>query len=212
MSNDSFIDDLVSELTPVRRSNPATIALLLGVLFALPVLFIWWLEGPRRNLYEVVYFPTFILETIVLAAITALALYCALQERIPGRANQRLFQLCAALSLFWIAALTLRFAAGWYSAGVMPAKGDGYTCIIGELIMGSLPAIGLFLISRTAAPTRLTREGFLIGIAAFGGSALGLQLFCWDESSLHIIVYHLLPAAALCLLCTIAARTLLKWN
>jgi len=87
---------------------------------------------------------------------------------------------------------------------------EGMECLWQTVLLGAAPlAAGAWLLTRTA---RSSVRALAMGLAAAGVGLLVLQLHCADGHRAHLLVFHLLPWAALAGLLVLVRRWLPSWS
>lgn len=139
---------------------------------------------------------------LFLSAATVLALLVtpgAWLALAPGRRWPR-----AALGLGALAPLAVLLAADGRAANTRFLQGS--SCLLTVLLLSILPlAGGSWLLTRVAySPLR----ALAVGLVSAGVGLLALQFHCADGTSSHLLVFHVLPWAALGVLAVLLRRRL----
>lgn len=204
-----LIDELVTELRPVRRPGKvgrgALLCLLAATLWSVVIVLV---TGPLRPgaLHDLATHPLFIAETLLAAlAIVALAV-AALRSAIPGEPRTALRLLWLLPVVAWVAVYVaeLAFPPAWVSN-----LGGRYECHF-QVMLFSLPAFALFLWSaRRLFPLRPRSTGFLAGAAAAAIPGALMQFGCMYVPR-HILIHHIAPVAIIAVLGALVGPTLLR--
>lgn len=127
----------------------------------------------------------FLAAALVLAALVTAG---ALLAFAPGRSGLK-----AALALAALAPVAVLLAGDGHAAN--PRFVDGVSCLLAVLLLSALPlAAGAWLLTQVAySPLR----ALVVGLLSAGVGLLVLQFHCADGASPHLLVFHVLPWAAL---------------
>ncbi len=137
---------------------------------------------------------------VVLAALALGGIFLALAPRR--------FWLDGALGLAALAPVAVLLAGDGHAGA--PHFLDGMSCLWTVLALAALPLSGgAWLLTRVAySPARAVA----VGLISAGVGLLVLQLTCNDGSSRHLLVFHLLPWAALGAVAVLVRRALPTWS
>lgn len=193
MKTENLIQELTQELKPVKRleSPLKRLVRFAGVavfcfLGALSIL------GVREDLNEVFSNPAFLLQAIILFALTILSGLSALILSVPGEERSPIVR--------WIPILVFVLWAGTLGSLLFLVEdagpvGRGLNCIRDILVFGALPGAVLFIMVRKATTFKFGWSGFLLLLSVASLGALGTQFVCRNDSPLHLLVWHFLPVA-----------------
>lgn len=191
---DVLIEPLLEGLQPVKRLWPVRVRLTLWIALELGIVAMVAIVFPRARLLAAFHDPHYALEIASLGAVGVLAAALALRSAIPGRAATRneLFM----LSMLGLAVLLL-IARGPATIGVSLAEfiHAGARCLGCTVILALLPWLALFWAVRRGAPMEQKSTGWLIGLAAFSFAFVSSRLGCSIDSSMHVLMWHAMPAA-----------------
>lgn len=200
------IDDMVEDLTPVKRVSVAAYTVRIGVAFALAAGFVWFAVRPRPDLAMAMGTETFWYKQALLALPVAIGAVLTWRLARPG-ALSTLPVSAAITGVFSIAALTLmviELGGERPMAELRGAGANGLHCLVfGTLAALPMLAIGLQWL-RGMAPTRLPAASIALGALAAGVGMSAYALHCPYESAGYILVWYGLAMA----LVVIAARTI----
>jgi len=199
MEKEELIEKLTGELEPVRRlAKPAHRLLAWGIAATLLVLALTLLMGSFRTgfLNQLMSGPRFLTETLLGAALMALAAYSALLLCVPGESRSKLenllvpFLLCSWMGLFLY---------GWYFPEFeINTIGHRPLCVV-EVFVYAIPVFAALLyLAQRAVPLQPGKTGALMGLAACALPATVMQLACVYSPG-HALTFHVLPV----LLCTL---------
>lgn len=197
-----LIVELVARATPVMRLEPVSVRLLRWLVVAITATAGGvWLLGARHDLAMALGAPD-VLTSLGIAALTAVSAGAvALALSVPGASESKwLHRLPAAAAVIWIAMLWQLSRMAGVSMGAMLREPLHIACGIRVIALAVIPTFALF---------RSVRRGFALdrvtaaAMAALGGAALAaaaVQMVCPIDRPAHILVAHLLPAAAIAVL------------
>jgi hypothetical protein len=181
----TLTDRLVADLRPVRRLRPAVV-LAVCVLLQAVVLATVVAAWRRPDLRHVLGEPLYLFEVAACALLAAGAAWLAALAAIPDRAPR-----AGWLVLLVVLALA---ALGPFADGAPgPAVGAGVGCVVGTILIAALPWAVLVLVLRAGAPVAPATAGTLAGAAAFLVGAAGMRLVCPQDTSAHLVPFHVLP-------------------
>ncbi|MGH8014472.1 MAG: NrsF family protein [Candidatus Binataceae bacterium] len=192
---DALLGRAIEELRPVKRIWPVNVRLALWLLLELAVLAGIALTFPRADLYARLHNLHYLLVLGSFVVLGVVAASLALRTAIPGREASRLeLTLVGGMALGAILVVSRGSFAINFSLGEFIR--DGVPCMVCTGLWAALPWLMLFWAVRRAAPLSLNVAGGLIGAAAFAFAFAASRLACPIDGTLHILVWHVLPAAA----------------
>ncbi|MEH6591787.1 MAG: NrsF family protein [Halioglobus sp.] len=188
----SLIDSLASDLTPVRTVKSidvmALVWLLLSAAYVVAVTHI--LGSARENAtIQLINEPRFLMETLLgFSAITTTAL-AAFRAAIPGATRKRLVTLSIVLMVLWIANYVIGLAAPTLEPSMLGKRDHCFT----ETLLYALPPMfsALYLVRRLY-PLRPMRTAIGFSLAAGMLPALYMQIACMYVPN-HILMFHIIP-------------------
>lgn len=195
MARPDFIDDLVSDLAPVRPAAPwlqttLTWFLVSWVLVGSAIL----ASGPLREgiLTELMRSPRFALELMLGFAAGLAAIWAGLEFGVPGAyAARRLWTPPLLLFGAWVLAVGSELIDP-RTLMPMPMHGKRAHCFLQTLLISLPPyTVALFFLRGRIAYAQ-TRAGLLMGAAAAAIPALWMHVACRAEP-LHVLIFHLSP-------------------
>lgn len=192
MKTTDLVNDLVRQLKPTRVVKfsfldllKVVIAGLFSVFAAVAVL------GLRGDIGQQAISVRFALESFWLLALATLSILAAFSLSIPSLQNQKFYKIpLAAFFLFLTSALYSFFI----SSDPFLYLGHGFSCVSEIISISILPASILFYFIRRAASLRRDLVGTLVFLSGLSFGLLGVQLTCIDGTSLHILLWHILPS------------------
>jgi hypothetical protein len=207
MPSDRLIDQLVSDLKPVRVRRGGRDALLLGVLCAMEFGLFLALGPMRPDMAMAMHMPSFWWKLGSLGLMAAMGATVAILSFDPVQSPRR--------GLRWMVGIIgCSLAAGWLvdaSRAGLPELAarlnwrDGLQCMA-KMIVLSMPAVAaLAVLMRRGAPTDTGGTAFAVGLAAASWGAFVFVFACPYDDPLYIAVWY----TAGCGLVTILSRLLL---
>jgi hypothetical protein len=189
-----LIDDLVRDLTPVRRPGrvgyPTALWLLAATVYGLVIVFVTGPVRPGALMDFATHLPYVAETALAVFAIAALAV-ATLRTAIPARLPSQRWLVWLLPLAVWVAVyvVELRYPPAYYSS-----LGGRYECLW-QVFLFSLPALALMLWSaRRQFPLRPRVTGFLAGAAAAAIPGELMQFGCLYVPE-HILTHHLFPIA-----------------
>jgi hypothetical protein len=189
----AIVERIVVELRPVRRIWPVSLRLGLWIALEVGLLLLLIDHDYRPDLTRQLRNPWYIFEAAGFAAAGTLAGLLALRAAIPGR-EPRKVELFLLLFLTVASALLLFHEPANEHLQLADFIYKGVPCTIRIGVFALLPWLGLFWAARRGAPLAAGAEGALIGAAAFLFSFALMRANCPLDDSLHVLMWHLLPA------------------
>jgi hypothetical protein len=192
---DVLVDRVIENFAPARRIWPVGARLALWLALECGILLLIAFGVPRPDLLMALHTPWYLLQSGLFIFAGAVAAALALRTAIPGREATRNELIAVA-----VAAMTAVLAAA-----LMPAQTGisvnaffhlGVRCLECTWVFAALPWFALFWAVKRGAPFLTRMEGVLIGTAAFSFAFAATRLGCSIDDSLHLLVWHIMPAAA----------------
>lgn len=208
MKRGDIIDSLVAELAPVRRLRGADVRATLWISFAcVCVGLVCCGVGARPDLSDKLRDAEYLAQAAALLAMLGFAARQAFRSSIPGIAVSLVQQTAPAIaSAAWVA-FVLR---GSPSASELSSSwAAGLPCVVRIVGLALVPAITIFAMLRRAAPISCRRTGLLAATSAAALGAVGTQLICAKDGSLHVLLWHAGPIGLAAGLGLAAGRLLL---
>lgn len=153
-------------------------------------------------------------ELPLLALIAYLAARAALQSLTPGRPVSRVLVggVTGSLALWMLASFGVMGAhvvgGRWNPSD---AGTGGLQCSLKMTVVAVIFALGLWIVMRRGASTRPGQSAYWGALAAFALAAFWQRIACPSDSSVHLVVYHLLPIVPLVALGRAALRYSTRW-
>ena len=203
-----LINQLTSELKPVQKIKftyfdqfKIILAGFSSVTLAVLIL------GFRQDIRDQVIVFKYVFETVALFLLTILSTLAAFSLSVPNKDSKNIYKYpFAALIVF------LLFFAYAFITNHEPLVYSGHTslCAFEILIIGAWPSTLLFFTLKKAAILNRNLVGFLILLTGTSFGLLATQLTCKDDTPLHILVWHILPATVILLLSLMTSKKLFK--
>ncbi|WP_428628407.1 NrsF family protein [Sphingopyxis sp.] len=213
LSIDHLIDDLASELEPVRPRRVARGSLWVVGGWTVGATLLLWLSGMRHDLAAGAMMPPLpLLAFWLIVALGVATAWSALRMGLPGVGRDYSGWRWAGL-----AALALPFSAlvmgfGDHHAAMEAARPEnGLRCMIEGVLAGLGVGAALFAWLKRGAPTSPTRAGWVIGIAAGAAGATIVALHCASNDMMHIALWHGLAVALSGVAGRLLLAPLLRW-
>jgi hypothetical protein len=133
------------------------------------------------------------LESVMPLLLSAAAASSAFRLAVPGAERRHVTRWwpLAALAA-WVLAIAVRFAAG-----EDPVVDTGIKCLWRIGVLTAIPLTVLVVMLRRAAPHKTRWTGSLAFLAASALATAASQLICPKDGALHIIMWHIAPAAGI---------------
>lgn len=177
------------------------------------VVFLLLLVVPiRANLsYLIFHAPYFWTETFLSSFLCLILLYLTYLSALPGRLKNNFYWPAVALAVSLIAAILYRF--NFVEARTELSQLGFFLPRCGLIILpiGFVTALAMFFVLRKAAPTRLKTTSALMALTAGTFNICLMQMICKYDSSVHLLVWHILPVALLSVIMIPVGQRLLRW-
>lgn len=211
-------DTLIAELAEKGARKPMP-GLLLQLSAWLAAAWLWmgavvFLAGLRPDIAGRLAEPFYLAELALLAVLGGTAALAALAFSRPDDCQMP-----------WVRFIPLSFAAVWPVAAflnmdpvaVSSLAGDSlhsarFDCVRCILELSLPPGIAMFLIVRTGVAIRVLWAGGMAAAAAATFAYLAMRLIEPSDSPAHLLLWHALPVAVLCLAGMAAGKLFLRWN
>lgn len=205
MKTEEVVRALAADLEPVRRLRRVGSRALLWA--ALALAFVAggsWALGPRADLLQKLSDPSYLAETAVLLAVFVLGSRSAFRLSVPGLERGWIGRVAPAAGLAaWVLLVVARYPAE------QPMV-DGLGCIANMTALGLIPAVAALRMLRTGAPMESGWAGAHGALAAASLAMLGVHSICAHDGPAHVMVFHVLPVAAVALLGAVVGRIFLR--
>ncbi len=192
MSNERIIDQLVSDLAPVRPRKAWRDALWLGVVGLVELVLVVATSAPRADLAVAMTGPMFwwkLASCAGIAAAGAAALFALLTPEARVDAGRR-WMLGAAGVAALIGVVLIGISALPAAVQMTLDWREGLACV-GMVELYALPMLlATLLIARRAAPSSPRAAAFAAGLASAGWGALLFVWWCPHDDPLYIVVWY----------------------
>ena len=192
---DVLVDRVIENFAPARRIWPVKARLALWLAVECGILLLIAFGVPRPDLIAALQTPWYLLQSGLFIFAGAVAAALALRTAIPGREATREELIVVALAAM-TAALAAALVPAHTEITVSAFFHSGVRCLVCTAVFAALPWFALFWAVKRGAPFLTRMEGVLIGTAAFSFAFAATRLGCPIDDSLHILVWHIMPAAA----------------
>lgn len=159
--------------------------------------------GLRFDIQNQILTARFLVDTFLLFLLGVLSIMAAFSLSIPSTKSRNIYR-------FPLFVFGLILAATCYSfltaSNPFLYLGHGFLCVFEMISIGAIPAAILFYFIRQAAVLKRDLVGILILMGGISFGLLGTQFTCFDSSSMHILLWHLLPSVVLLILGIFLAR------
>jgi hypothetical protein len=206
MSNDPFLDGLVTDLQPVRRRDPRLEGLAFAGLCALE-LALWLASGNvRPGLMHALTIPTFWWKFVTAGLLAVLGATATIASLEPTRSPRPgLIAIAAAAGVFVAVGVRLASQVGLANLWARLDWTDGVDCVVKIVLLSAPPMAGLAFLVRRGAPTDLAGVSLAASVAAAAWAAFVFLFCCPHDDPVYILAWY--PLA--CGLSTLLARTAL---
>lgn len=206
------IDDLVSDLAPVRRIRPIQIWLRALTGTAVAVAAVWFLFGLRADVLAGEPDGIVLLRggTLLLLGGSAIAALAAAARPGVGHASDGWRWVLAAAALFPLVTIILTVAERALPMAVLTASSGPWCLGIGG---GSGLVIGTVLTAwlRQGAPVSLERAGWLVGLAAGSFGTFAYSLHCPSSTVQYIGIWYTAAIGLCAVIARLVVPRLLRW-
>lgn len=189
----ALVDHLVAELRPVRRLWPVRVRLAIWIAFEAGLLLYVIRITHRTNLAQQLRDPWYLLGIVGFAMAGVVGAAFSLRSAIPGRDPRRI-EVGLLMALTVAAALLLLHEPIILGTPLGYFIHKGQRCALEIALFAAVPLMMLLWAVRRGAPLTRGRAGALAGAGAFLFSFALMRVICPIDESLHLFVWHLLPA------------------
>ncbi|MCZ8086370.1 MAG: NrsF family protein [Brevundimonas sp.] len=209
MRTEDLVEALAGEIRPVRPVRAPILPLLAGAVIA--VMVVWIVLGPRPDLTQAIWGPTFWLKAAYTLALAGAALWLTDRLGRPGAAGG-----LAAATLAGVVVVAA-VAAGLEQAAL---AGGRLEALLGQswsqcplLIVGVAIVTGpaIFAGARRFAPTRPAIMGAAVGVLTGGIAATAYSLHCPEQTASFVAVWYTLGVAGAGAIGALAGHFALRW-
>lgn len=208
MKNHELIDQLATNLKPVRPFSPLRNTLIWAVVSLVSITILLLTMMPLRQVSQMLGQPVSVISGLCFLLSSVFLAFTVNLMAVPGRTNRRL--------MLWISLAIYLLLFSVLLGTAISLKGlivlSGTDCVMGVIILSIVPLIFFFNIIRKLAPTSQCLTGLLLGLAACALGAFGIGFSCASGYPLHLLVFHLTaPALLLGGLGSFVGKKWLKW-
>jgi hypothetical protein len=207
----ALVERMVAELRPVRRLWPIRLRLALWIAFEAGLLLFAIHHSKRTDLPQELANPWYLLSVGGSAAAGVLGALLALRSAIPGREPRPRE---AALLLILTGASMLILLHQPINADVPMGTfiSRGLPCVFGISTLACLPLLALLWAMRRGAPLTRGFDGALAGAGAFLVAFALMRVRCPIDESLHLLVWHVIPALIGVAVSACSGLLLFRWR
>ncbi|MCB0328641.1 MAG: DUF1109 family protein [Bdellovibrionales bacterium] len=199
MDTSELIKHLAADVKPMKH-GPTLFARIAGwgvsmVLFGAVTVLIM---GTRADIHSVLYTPRFAIESLSILIAGIMAGVLALLLSSPGRRTRRYTVTAFIASGLWLISIVTAFVLqGSTESLLLGMKIGGIVCSQKVIGLAILPALVLTALLRMGSVVAGRLAGALLLVAAGLFGMFALQFGCGSDNTAHLMLYHLLPVAAL---------------
>ena len=214
MSTEDLIQELASDLQPVRRLRPLSVRVAGWFVVALASLaLVMIVMGVRRELGDAADRADFAIEAALLIVTALSAAVGALMVSIPGAERSAFVRslpvVLGTATIVWALGELVMAAATGAPTGRLTFA---WHCVYKTASVAAIPSVLLFLMVRRAAPLRAARAGFLVLLATAAVGVLGANIICPNDRPLHMLLWHAAPLMVFAGLGAALGTWLLRWQ
>ena len=213
MSNNRLVDQLVSELQPVRRRRASRDAVVLAFICLVELVLFLSLGAMRPDAAAAMELPSFWWKLGSLGVIALVGATVAIMSFDPVRSPRAgLRWLLAILAVSLVAGWLIDASrAGWPTLAARVDWKDGLLCS-GKTVILSIPAvIGLGLLMRRGAATDAAGTALPAGIAAAAWGAFVFVFACPYDDPLYIALWYGVGCGLVTALARVLLPPLTRW-
>ncbi|MBV8356332.1 MAG: DUF1109 family protein [Deltaproteobacteria bacterium] len=192
---DELINRLIEKFEPARRIWPIWARLALWLILEFSILSLVAFGAPRPNLLAALGNPAYVMQVVLFVVVGVAAAALALRTAIPGL-EATTMQLSPVFLAAAVSILVAALAPAQTEISLGAFIGVGMKCLVCTGLLAALPWLALFWAVRRGAPLASHLAGVLVGVAAFSFACAATRLGCPIDDSLHVLTWHLFPAAA----------------
>jgi hypothetical protein len=208
-TQDSLIDSLASDLTPVRTMiSIDALALTWLLLSAVYVVAVTHILGPAREnaTVQLITEPRFLMENLLGFSAIATTALAAFRDAVPGASRKPLATLAIVLMTLWIA----NYVIGLVAPALEPSMlGKRDHCFMETLLYALPPMLAAQYLVWRLYPLKPMRAAFSFSLAAGMLPAFYMQIACMYAPN-HILLFHIFPGIMVVPIGVIAAYFLLN--
>ena len=212
---DQLIESLAHETKPVTpMRSPVKLALRLGAVLLLYALVTGYVLGLRPDLAMQLQRPFYLMEILLLAAISLSSLWACVHLAFPDQYQRRIV---TQLPILAFGGLSIILAVqGFLPHDVRmvipsPETAHGMECTLCIASVAIIPSALVLMFLRQGASVHPRAAGAYAVLAAAGIGCLMLRLSEANDSLAHLITWHYLPTLLFAIVGTGIGKWLLKW-
>jgi hypothetical protein len=209
--SEELIRSLVADHSQVKPFNPKIGTIFTVISTAAAILACHMMYGIRADVLAASPGPDMVIKSGLLFFLGLSAFYSTLAMARPGIGKNTNSWLWVALVAAIFPAYTLFLAVSdQFPSWVLYAR-TGIQCFITSCAIGIFIASGLIAWLRTAAPVRLERIGWSVGVASGSFATMAYSFTCPNNGMAYAGVWYTLAILTTSIACRFAVPRILKW-
>jgi hypothetical protein len=209
--NDDLIKLLVADHSQVKPFSPkiGTIFIVISTIAA--IIMCHMLYGIRPDVLSASPGPDMVIKSGVLLFLGLAAFFSTLSMARPGIGKNSNGWLWVALVAAIFPAYTMFLVVTSQFPMWVVYASSGIRCFVTSSVIGVLIASGLIIWLRGAAPVRLNRIGWSVGVASSSFATMAYSFTCPNNGIAYAGVWYTLAILGTSIACRIAVPRILKW-
>jgi hypothetical protein len=209
--SEELIRSLVAGHKKVKPFNPKIGAVFIVISTAVAIIACHMLYGIRSDVLSASPGPDMVIKSGLLFFLGLSAFFSTLSMARPGIGKNANSWLWVALVAGIFPAYTLFLAVtSQFPTWVIYAS-TGIRCFVTSSVLGIAIASGLIAWLRTAAPVRLKRIGWSVGVASGAFSTMAYSFTCPNNGIAYAGVWYTMAMLVTAVACRLAVPRILKW-
>jgi hypothetical protein len=205
------IEQLVANSTPVSStSGPFCFIkkLLLGSIIYLSVCLFFY--GFRYDLEVKLSEFSFIVELFLALLGSVIAAYGTAVLAVPDNYQRRWQSYWAVIPLLLLSCVLI-YQEYTSRGGVVVSTQNTYACALDIVFFSLVPVLIAFFALKRSAPVYSIKAAFMAGLTAVYLAYIVLRLIEANDDIYHLFLWHLLPMAAVVVVCSYLGKRYLRW-
>jgi hypothetical protein len=209
---DALLDQLATDLEPVKPLDDRPTLLLLSTLLLLAGLLVLTWLGARPDLIVMQPQPMFLLRCGTLLVLAVVCVAAVVTQAHPGVGrNSQGWKVAAVMAALFPLVGAAMAVVDPAQAKAMMAMPTGWQCLRMSLMTGTLCAVPMVLHLRRGAPVAPERAGLLVGLASGSLGALAYNLHCPFDSVVYIGLWYGVAIAVATVAGRLVVPRLIRW-
>jgi hypothetical protein len=209
--SDELIRSLVADHSQVKPFNPRIGTLFTVMSTAAAIFLCHMLYGIRADVLSAKPGPDMVIKSGLLFCLGLSAFFSTLAMARPGIGRNSNSWLWVALVAAIFPVYTLFLAVSDQFPTWVIYASTGIRCFVTSCAIGVFIASGLIAWLRTAAPVRLKRIGWSVGVTSGAFATMAYSFTCPNNGMAYAGVWYTLAILATSIACRFAVPRLLKW-